>query len=360
MMTNTKFMIVTLLMCVALSSTSFAQSRERIRVVGSSTVFPFSTAVAEEFGRTSRYKTPIIESTGTGGGFKLFCGGIGTKYPDITNASRTMKLSEIRLCQSKGVTTIAELKIGYDGIVLAQKKKQTGLSLTLRELYLALAAKVPAPNTGGGAENLIDNPHIFWSDINPSLPRQPIAVMGPPPTSGTRDAFNELAIQVGCESYKATAELKTSNPQLFYAYCRSIREDGAYIEAGENDNLIVQKLLTDSNTIGIFGYSYLDQNADTLSAVAIASDNQTYLEPTFETISTGEYSISRSLYIYIKKSHAGIIPGMKDFVKEFTSDRAAGDLGYLAERGLVPLLEQERETAIRQSIALIPLGKNQP
>ncbi|MCK0070430.1 PstS family phosphate ABC transporter substrate-binding protein [Kordiimonas laminariae] len=355
MMTNLKLMAVALISTVILSSEALAQSRNQIRVVGSSTVFPFSTAVAEEFGRTSSYKTPIVEATGTGGGFKLFCNGIGTKYPDITNASRAIKPSERSLCAARGVTEVAELKIGYDGIVLAQKKQTPALSITVRELYLALASRIPAAGSDGRIEDLIENPYVLWSDINPALPKRKISVMGPPPTSGTRDAFNELAIQSGCKTFPEMAALETTNPHLFHAHCQSIREDGVYIEAGENDNLIVQKLLTDSDTIGIFGYSFLDQNADMVDAVSIATNNGQYLEPTFESISTGEYPISRSLYIYIKKAHIGIIPGIKDFIEEFTSDRAAGELGYLAERGLVPLLDEERDAASAQAKNLVSL-----
>lgn len=359
MMTNIKLIAAALISTVILSSAAFAQSRSQIRVVGSSTVFPFSTAVAEEFGRVSSYKTPIVEATGTGGGFKLFCNGIGTKYPDITNASRPIKPSETALCLRKGVTEIAELKIGYDGIVLAQKKQNAALAITVRELYLALASRVPAAGSAGGVDDLIENPYIYWSDINPDLPQRKISVMGPPPTSGTRDAFNELAIQAGCKSYPNMAKLEATNPNLFHAHCQSIREDGVYIEAGENDNLIVQKLLTDSDTIGIFGYSFLDQNADMVDAVSIATIEGQYLEPTFESISTGDYPISRSLYIYIKKSHIGIIPGIHDFIEEFTSDRAAGELGYLAERGLVPLLDDERDAANLQAKQLSSLELGQ-
>ncbi len=347
--------ILSVITCALFSCAVIAQSRDQIRVVGSSTVFPFSTAVAEEFGRSSRYKTPIIEATGTGGGFKLFCSGIGTKYPDITNASRPIKISELTLCKNRGINEVAELKIGYDGIVLAQKKQGKKLSLTVRELYLALAAKVPSVGTNGGLNTLIANPYNYWDEINPSLPHRPILVIGPPPTSGTRDSFNELAIQVGCNSFSANKSIQKNNPIMHQAVCQAIREDGRYIEFGENDNLIIQKIQANKDAIGIFGYSFLDQNTDTIEAIAIGQQGISAKEPNFETISNGDYPISRSLYIYIKKAHINIIPGITNFIKEFTHDRTAGELGYLADHGLVPLLSEERQEANKQALHLLPI-----
>jgi len=328
-----------------------AQSRDQIRIVGSSTVFPFATAVAEEFGRSSSFKTPIVESTGSGGGLKLFCAGIGTGHPDITNASRRIKKSEVELCAKNGVTDIVEVKIGYDGIVIAADKSAEPMSLSLRDLYLALAAKVPAAGTDGGLDNLIENPYKDWHDVNPALPKKPIVVLGPPPTSGTRDAFNELAIEGGCKSFAGNKALKKVNKSAYKAVCRSIREDGAYVEAGENDNLIVQKLQADEKAVGIFGFSFLDQNGDVITAFPVAKkEGGTKQDPTFEAISDGSYPISRSLYFYAKKAHVGVIPGIEEYLEEFTSDRAVGDFGYLSDRGLIPLNADE-QSAVKEAAA---------
>ena len=325
------------------SSGAHAQSRDQIRIVGSSTVFPFSTAVAEEFGRSSAFKTPIVESTGSGGGLKLFCSGIGTNHPDITNASRRIKKSEVELCAKNGVTGIVEVKIGFDGIVLAADKSAPAMSLSLRDLYLALAAKVPAPGTDGGTDNMIANPNKTWHDVNATLPDRPIVVLGPPPTSGTRDAFNELAIEAGCDSFAGMHALAKSDKNAHKALCLGIREDGVFVEAGENDNLIVQKLQANHEAVGIFGFSFLDQNADALQAFPVASDGGTPLEPTFDAISDGSYPISRSLYFYVKKAHVNVVPGIREYIGEFTSEKAWGEFGYLADRGLIPLPEAERK-----------------
>lgn len=332
---------------------ALAQSRDQIRIVGSSTVFPFSTAVAEEFGRSTDFKTPIVEATGSGGGLKLFCSGIGTSHPDITNSSRRIKQSELDLCARNGVVGIVEVKIGHDGIVLAASKAAAPMTLTLRDLYLALAAKVPAPGTEGGEGNMINNPNRTWQQVNPNLPNKPIMVLGPPPTSGTRDAFNELAIETGCDTFAGLAALETSNENLHRFLCRSIREDGAYTEAGENDNLIVQKIQTNSNAIGIFGYSFLDQNGDVLRAFPLAKEEglQPYA-PTFDAIAQGAYPISRSLYLYVKKAHVDVVPGIREFLAEFTSDKATGDFGYLSDRGLIPLSPEDREKYEQAAVAL--------
>ncbi|WP_417451691.1 substrate-binding domain-containing protein [Kordiimonas sp.] len=324
------------------SSGVLAQSRDQIRIVGSSTVFPFSTAVAEEFGRSSSFKTPIVESTGSGGGLKLFCSGIGTNHPDITNASRRIKQTEVDLCAQNGVTDIVEIKIGFDGIVLASDKSAPDMTLSLRDLYLALAAKVPAPGTDGGAGNMIDNPNKTWADVNPNLPNRPIVVLGPPPTSGTRDAFNELAIEAGCETFSGMKAMKKSDSNSYKVLCRGIREDSAFVEAGENDNLIVQKLQANHEAVGVFGFSFLDQNADALKAFPVATEGGEPNEPTFEAISDGAYPISRSLYFYVKKAHVDVVPGIREYLSAFTSEQAMGDFGYLADRGLIPLPEDER------------------
>ncbi|NVJ69288.1 MAG: substrate-binding domain-containing protein [Alphaproteobacteria bacterium] len=320
-----------------------AQSRDQIRIVGSSTVFPFATAVAEEFGRTTDFKTPIVESTGSGGGLKLFCSGIGTNHPDITNASRRIKKTEVELCAKNGVTDIVEVKIGFDGIVLAAAKDAAPMELSLRDLYLALAAKIPAPGTEGGEGNMIDNPNKTWNQVNANLPNKPIVVLGPPPTSGTRDAFNELAIEGGCKTFSGMKAIKKSNKSAYKALCRGIREDGAYTEAGENDNLIVQKLQTNSEAVGIFGFSFLDQNGDVIQAFPVSKkEGAASQAPTFEAIADGSYPISRSLYFYVKKAHVDVVPGIREYLAEFTSDKAAGDFGYLADRGLIPLPDEDR------------------
>ena len=318
---------------------SQAEARDQIRIVGSSTVFPFATAVAEQFGRTAgSFKTPIVESTGSGGGIKLFCAGAGPQNPDIANSSRRIKTSEFDECTKNGVS-MTEVKIGFDGIVLATAKAAARMNLTKPLIFKALAAKVPA----GGV--LIPNPYTKWSEIDPSLPDAKIEVLGPPPTSGTRDAFVELAMETGCAEIPGAAALG-----LVKETCHAIREDGAYVDAGENDNLIVQKLVANPSAIGIFGYSFLDQNRDKLQAISVAG-----VDPSYENISNGSYGISRSLYFYVKREHAGTIPGIKEYVAEFTSDRASGPDGYLVDKGLVPLPASERATVTTQAAAMTKL-----
>ncbi len=317
---------------LALLGTS-ADARDQIRIVGSSTVYPFSTVVAEEFGRTTSFKAPIVESTGTGGGMKLFCAGVGVGHPDISNASRRIKTSEVDLCAKNGVTDITEVLIGFDGIVFASSKEARPLPLTLRQIFLALAKDVPAPNG-----DLVPNPHETWKDVDPALPDVKIEVLGPPPTSGTRDAFNELALEGGCKTFPDLKALKATDAAAFKKICRSVREDGAYVEAGENDNLIVQKLVANPSALGVFGYSFLDQNTDTVQGNTVDG-----VPPTFENISSGAYPVSRSLYIYVKKAHADSIPGIREFVEEFTSEKAYGEFGYLSDKGLIPAPADQRE-----------------
>lgn len=310
-------------------------AEEQIKIVGSSTVFPFSTAVAEEFGRKTKYKTPIVESTGSGGGMKLFCAGNGEQHPDITNASRRIKSKEFKNCSKAGIK-IVEIKVGYDGIVLANSKKADVVELTTRDIYLALAEKVPANADGS---KLQENPYETWNDVNPSLPNVKIEVLGPPPTSGTRDAFVELAMDAGAKTFPALKELRGSSKagkKEFKKIARTIREDGAFIEAGENDNLIIQKLDQNPDAIGIFGFSFLDQNADKVQGSVVNG-----AEPTFDNILVGEYPISRSLFFYVKKNHIRMKPSINDFVKEFTSKSAMGPDGYLVEKGLIPLPSDE-------------------
>lgn len=314
-------------------ATGAAQARDEIRIVGSSTVYPFSTVVAERFGRSTAHKTPVVESTGTGGGFKLFCSGLGEGTPDVSNASRAIKPSEVELCAGNGVTDIVEVKIGYDGIVLANASGVEQYNLTTRDIFLALAKDVPNGNGG-----LKPNDAKTWKDVNPALPNAKIEVLGPPPTSGTRDAFAELAMESGCKTFDWINAVKSSDKKRYQAICHSVREDGAYIEAGENDNLIVQKLDANKNALGIFGYSFLDQNMDKVQA-----SNINGVDATFENIADGSYAVARPLFFYVKKAHLDVIPGLREFVVEFVSDDASGEEGYLEERGLIPMSGAERD-----------------
>ena len=340
---------------LSFSSTLFAASRDYISVVGSSTVYPFATVVAERFGKNTGSLTPKIESTGSGGGMKLFCSGIGTKYPDITNSSRQIKESEFKKCQDNGVTEIIEVLIGYDGIVLSNSIQSKKMNLTRKDIYLALADKIPDLNG-----KLVKNPNKTWQDINPSLPNKAIVVIGPPPTSGTRDAFVELAMEGGAKSFKALKALRESKDsnkiiemmrdldipasafnekgkKVFKAITHAIREDGAYIEAGENDNLIIQKLESNPDALGIFGYSFLDQNSDKVQGSTVE-----LIEPTFESIADKSYSIARPLYFYIKKAHINVVPRIADYAAEFSSEKAWGSEGYLADKGMIPLSKDLR------------------
>jgi phosphate transport system substrate-binding protein len=320
-----------------------AEARDQIRIVGSSTVFPFTTRVAEEFGRTTNFKTPVIESTGTGGGFKLFCSGVGVDTPDMSNASRAIKKSEQETCAKAGVTEITEVKIGYDGIVLANSKAAPQLTISLEQLYLALAKDVP-----DGKGGFMPNPVKMWNEISPSLPATKIEVLGPPPTSGTRDAFNELAMEGGCAKIPAIAELKKTDEAKHKAVCQGIREDGAFVEAGENDVLIVRKLEANKSAFGIFGYSFLDQNRDKIQGSLVNG-----VEDSYDNIASGKYPISRSLFVYVKKAHVGVIPGIPEFIAEFTSDKAWGPDGYLAAKGLIALPDAERAKVREQALSFV-------
>ena len=331
--------------CFLLVAMSAANAREQIRIVGSSTVFPFSAAVAEEFGRTTAFKTPIVESTGSGGGLKLFCSGIGANHPDITNASRRIKETEIEKCGSNGIEAV-EVRIGFDGIVFANSKKAQALDITLRQMFLALAKMVPGENG-----ELIANPYKLWSDVDPSLPKEKIEVLGPPPTSGTRDAFAELAIEGGCKTFPQLKAIKKQDKNRYKAICRSIREDGHYVEAGENDNLIVQKLQANPKAFGVFGYSFLEQNSNVIRGSKING-----VEPSFDEIAEGGYPVSRSLYFYVKAAHVGVVPGIKQFVDAFLSEDAIGEYGYLSDKGLIPLMDDERELLIEQTQTLKPIS----
>lgn len=330
-----KKIILTAVIATLGVNTVQAAARDTINVMGSSTVFPFATVVAERFGKGTDFKTPKIESTGTGGGMKMFCAGAGVKTPDMTNASRRIKKSEFEMCQKNGVKEITEVMIGYDGIVLANSKKAGVMKLARKDIFLALAKEVPAKD---GSETLVANPYKTWKEVNPELPDVKIEVLGPPPTSGTRDAFAELALEGGCKKFDWIKAMKKSDKKRYKTVCHAVREDGAYIEAGENDNLIVQKLDANPKALGVFGFSFLDQNADKVQGSIIDGN-----EPTFEKIADGSYPVSRALYFYVKKAHVGKIPGIAEYVAEFTSEAAMGEEGYLTDKGLIPSPEKMRK-----------------
>ena len=302
-------------------------ARDFISIVGSSTVYPFTTTVAERFGERGSFKSPKVESTGTGGGIKLFCNGVGVQHPDAANASRRMNASEFDTCKKNGVVDILEIKVGFDGLTIAENKQSPISALTRKQVYLALARQIPDP---ANPTRLIANPYRTWKDIDPSLPAIKIEVLGPPPTSGTRDSFHELYMESGCRAYPWINTLRGMDEKRFKQICHTLREDGAFIEAGENDNLIVKKIEANPDALGIFGYSFLEENQDKLRGTKIDD-----VAPTYETISSGKYAPSRPLFVYIKKAHIGVIPGLKEFVDEYVSEKAIGEEGYLAERGLV-------------------------
>lgn len=320
------------LMITGLMLAPFAHAqagRNAITIVGSSTVYPFTTIVAEQFGRQGKFPTPRVESTGTGGGIKLFCNGVGPQHPDVVNASRKMKPAEFAICQQNGVKEIVEITIGFDGLTIAENKAGKLNGLTRKDVYLALAKQIPDPNN---TQTLISNPYKTWRDVNPNLPATKIEVLGPPPTSGTRDSFAELYMEAGCQTYPWIKAIKDIDEKRYKRVCHTLREDGAYVEAGENDNLIAQKLANNINTLGIFGYSFLEENQNVLKGLQIEG-----VAPTFETIASGKYIPSRPLFIYVKKAHIGTIPGIKEFMEEYVSEKALGNEGYLSDKGLVTL-----------------------
>jgi phosphate transport system substrate-binding protein len=334
--------------CAVLAPVAWAQSaRDYISVVGSSTVFPFTSTVAEQFGRGTKFKTPKVESTGTGGGMKLFCAGVGVQHPDVTNASRRIKASELADCRKNGVNDVVEIKIGFDGIVLANAKASPTYRLTRRDVYLALAKQVPDP---AAPTRLVANPYKTWREVNPTLPAVRIEVLGPPPTSGTRDSFIEQVLEPGCNAFGWLKSLKDVDEKRHKQVCTTIREDGAFVEAGENDNLIVQKLAANPNALGVFGYSFLEENLNALHGSLIEG-----VAPNFDTISSGRYPVSRAMYVYVKKAHVGVIPGMKEFIAEYASEKAMGEEGYLVDKGLVPSPKADREKVRRDATALVTL-----
>ncbi|MBB3995413.1 phosphate transport system substrate-binding protein [Sulfitobacter undariae] len=321
---------VSALALVAVSAT-VAAARDEIRIVGSSTVFPYTQAVAEQFANNTGAPSPIVESTGTGGGMKIFCGGVGEQHPDITGASRAMKASEYELCQANGVTEVTEALIGFDGLSLVvSRDNEFDWDLSLADIYLAMAAQVPVEGKWA------DNPYKKWNEINADLPAIDILAYGPPPTSGTRDAWVELAIHGGCEELDYVKE-GGFDSKWVKENCSRMRTDGPFVEAGENDNLIVQRLEADKNALGIFGYSFLYENLDKLKGVKIEG-----VEPTIDSIADKSYPVSRPLYFYVKNAHRGVIANLNEFIEEYMSDDALEAGGYLAERGLVALAEERR------------------
>ncbi len=375
---KTKTLLIPALLAGVSALATPAFTRDTIHIVGSSTVYPFSTAVAENFGAQTSFPTPIVESTGSGGGMKLFCQGVGENTPDITNASRRMKANEWKLCHQNGVTEIVEVKIGFDGIVIANAMEAPEFNLTLKQVFLAFAAKVPVAD-----DNCVlkDNPYTRWSQIAPSLPDIKIEAYGPPPTSGTRDAFVEIAMEHGAKEIACLKALKAAKPgdatyqkivpilpenmgksadgkalkgkKIFKQIAHMLREDGAWIDAGENDNAIVQTLEKTPNAIGIFGFSFLDQNGDQIKGAIIDGN-----EPSFENIASGVYPVSRDLFFYVKKQHKDLVPGLAEYVAEFTSDDAWGEYGYLGDKGLIPLPEAEREAVGAAARALTVMTKS--
>lgn len=330
---------------IATAFTMHAAMADSISIVGSSTVYPFSTVVAELFAQENGGRTPKVESTGSGGGMKLFCAGTGSDTPSVTNASRRITKSEQKLCAKNDVTGIIEIKIGYDGIVIAQNINSDAIQLTPQQLFLALAHKIP-----GTSSKLISNPHKTWSDVDASLPNTTILVYGPPPTSGTRDAFAELVMEKGCSYYQDLKTLKKTDKKRYKAICHGVREDGAYIESGENDNLIIQKLVANPGALGIVGFSFMEENLDKVRGLEI---NRT--APTFDNISDNSYPVSRPLFFYVKLAHYDNIPGIKDFVEFSVSLDIIGSEGALVDRGLIPLPEDEYQLTKQNVENQIPM-----
>ncbi len=331
---------------ILLTNGAHAQARSQISIVGSGTVFPFAATVAERFGKTGKFKTPKVEETGTGGGMKLFCGGVGPKFPDITNASRRMKASEAKLCSDNGVSKVVEVKIGYDGIVIAHSKAKPNFALTTKQLYLAMTAKLP-----NGKLNTNKN----WSDIDKSLPNQPIELIGPPIVSGTRDAFLELVMKPGCAAAApAIAAIEKTEEAKWKSMCQSLREDGKYVIGSENYNLTVQKLVTNPQAVGLFGFSYLEGNADKIVASPING-----VPVSYDNIASGKYPVSRPLFFYIKKSHIGAIPGLKEYARTWASDAVWGTDGILVEKGLIamPAVERQSSTATINALNELDFSK---
>lgn len=334
-----RYFFLALLIC--LPTTSMA--REQLRIVGSSTVFPFVAAAAEQFGRSTEFRTPIVEATGTGGGLKMFCEGVGDGTPDMANASRAIKPSEVDDCKAHGVSEITELRIGYDGIVMANSRTSPSFAFSKRALFLAIAREIPK----GG--KLVENTYKRWNEIDPKLPDSPIQVYGPPPTSGTRDAFVELVMLAGCEQFPEYT-VRYPDKELRHKQCQAIREDGTFIEAGEDDNLIVQKLVNNRDAVGVFGYSFLEQNAALVKANSIDG-----VMPSFDGIISGKYQVARSLFVYVKNQQIGHVPGVAEFANFLVSDASNGPDGYLVMKGLLPLRASDHEANKKVAASLKPM-----
>lgn len=330
-------LLLSLLGAIILLSPSplLARKGDQISIVGSSTIYPFAAIVAERFGRSTPFKTPVIESTGSGGGMKLFCAGIGLAYPDVTNASRRINPNEKKSCNDRGIT-ITEFITGNDGIILSNATNGPKFNISIMHIAAALTAELPG---GGDSEMtaLHANKLASWADVDAyvarltnapliGLPALPIKVMVPPPSSGTRDALSTLFMKAGAEKL-GIAE------QIHY---EAMREDGAVIEVGENDNLIIEKLVANDQLFGIFGYSFFDLNRDKVQAAILDGT-----VPDFETIASYEYPGARPLFTYVKREHLNVIPGLREFFKEFISEKAAGFDGYLFSAGLVPLSDDD-------------------
>ena len=330
---------------IVFSFATNSYSRDQIKIVGSSTVYPYATVVAEKFGKGGKFKTPVIESTGTGGGMKLFCAGVGANHPDITNASRAIKPKEKTLCEKNGVTDIIEIVVGNDGISFAHSVNSPDADFTKEQLWRALAAKVDVDG------KLVENPYKKWSDIDSSLPNKKIEILVAPPTSGTRDAWNSLVMAKGCT--KTAKSIYEADGKKAKKECVKIREDGYAVEAGENDTLIVQKLSSNPDAFGFFGYSYLVANKDKIKASAVNG-----VKPSLQGIQDYSYPIARPLFFYVKKAHVGVIPGIEEFLKEFTSKKAMSNRGYLAQIGLVPLASDKYQSTRTAALELITINLN--
>ncbi len=328
-----------LVACGSKSGGGGGGSTNDIHIVGSSTVYPFTKAVAEDFMRANPGLNVTVESTGTGGGMKLFCAGVGGQTPDVEDASRQIKKSEYDTCVQNGAKTIVEVPVGIDGLTIIEAKDGPAMNLTQADIYKALAA-----NPFGKGPNKAQT----WKDVNPSLPAVKIRVLGPPPTSGTRDSLADLYLEKGCDTDPAMKELKKSNEDQHKDVCTKIREDGAYVEAGENDNLMVQKVSVDPGTLGILGFSYLDENADKVRPVQIAG-----VTPTEETIANLSYPGARKLYIYLKGEHMQAKPKMRDFVAAYAKMWGTG--GKLERIGLVPFGGADATAVAQQASELKPL-----
>jgi phosphate transport system substrate-binding protein len=341
MKTSAKF-LAALVVSGVVAVPANAQMRRNIRIVGSSTVYPFSKAVSERFARANPgVPAPVVESTGSGAGIKLFCGGVGAQYPDIVNSSRRIKASEFKSCQANGVAQVTEIAFGLDGLAIGTSKKTGLTNLSLRDVYVALAkAPFGKPNTTK-----------TWKDVNGSLPALPIRIYGPPSTSGTRSSIEDLFMEPACAANPAMAALKKSNEAKYNSVCKGIREDGAYVTSGENDNLIVQKLEANPGTVGLFGYSYLEENLNLLKGVAING-----VTPTYQTIANFRYPGARPLYFYVKNAHAKAIPGIRAYSAEFVREATFGPQGYLMKLGLIALPDAVRKRNQGLATTLTPMS----